>query len=101
MDNRTLFVSTKPDKDGDAVKTELTLDLSQLTDRDILDYAVQALVVKWQGNARRKGTIPRKATYQVPKPGVRSQESIEDRIASMSPEDKKALIAKLQAELGK
>lgn len=65
------WISTKADADSEAVKTNLTLDLSGLTWADILEYAVMALVVKWQGLARKKA-IPTTATYIVPKPGTRS-----------------------------
>lgn len=68
------WISTKADAEGEAVKTNLTLDFSLLTWADILEYAVMALVVKWQGLARKmKGGIPASATYIVGKPGTRSQ----------------------------
>lgn len=68
------YISTKVNDEAEAVKTKLTLDLSLLTWLDVLEYAIMALVVKWQGTARRaKGGIPSFATYVVPKPGTRAQ----------------------------
>ena len=68
------YISTKVNDEAEAVKTKLTLDLTLLTWLDVLEYAIMALVVKWQGTARRaKGGIPSIATYVVPKPGTRAQ----------------------------
>lgn len=68
------YISTKVNDESEAVKTKLTFDLSLLTWVDVLEYALMALVVKWQGTARRaKGGIPSIATYVVPKPGTRAQ----------------------------
>ena len=98
---KTIIVSTRLDKDSDAQRTELTIDFSQLTPTDIEEYACMTLVVKWQGNIRRKGHIPAKATYVVPKPGTRMVKTAEEQIAEMTLEQKKALIAKIQADINK
>ena len=71
------YISTKKDEDSVAVKTNLIFDLSGLTWKDILEYAIAHLVVKWQDRARRtKGVaIPSgDVTYLVPKPGTRTAE---------------------------
>jgi len=74
---RTLFCATKKHKDDDAVRTELTVDMSGLTPEDIAEYALDGMVIKWQASARRKKEpIPRKATYIVPKPGTRATPSL-------------------------
>jgi hypothetical protein len=69
----TKYPNTKLTEDHDAVTTELTIDCSGVTDADLIEYALQSLVIKWQGNARRGKVIPTTATYVVPKPGTRSQ----------------------------
>lgn len=73
---KVLYCETKPNANGLAVKTKLTLDLNGLTDADIREYAYDAMVIKWQSAARRNATkngvkIPTETTYIVPKPGVR------------------------------
>ena len=93
------IISTKVDKDADAVRTDLTIDLTGLTQDDVAEYACMHLVVKRQDTYRRAGKIPAKDTFVVPKPGVRTAESVEDRIARMTPEEKAALIASLQAQM--
>jgi len=68
------WISTRKDEGAEAVKTNLTLDLSGITWKDVLEYAIAHLVVKWQDRARRaKEPIPGgDVTYIVPKPGTRS-----------------------------
>jgi len=78
---KVLYCETKPNANGLAVKTKLTLDLNGLTDADIREYAYDAMVIKWQSAARRAATkqgikIPTEATYLVPKPGTRGAVSI-------------------------
>ena len=74
MENRQVFCSTKRFEGDDAVKTKLTLDMSGVTAEDLIEYAVDALVIKWQASIRRKkdADVPSEATYKVPKPGVRA-----------------------------
>jgi len=67
------WISTKVDKDSDAVKTNLTFDFSGLTEDDIKEYAIMHLVVKWQDQKRRANSIPVADTYKVPKPGTKTQ----------------------------
>lgn len=69
----TKYPSTKLTEDHDAVTTELTIDCSGVTDADLIEYALQSIVIRWQGNARRGKEIPTQATYVVPKPGTRAQ----------------------------
>lgn len=73
--NKVIYCDTKPTAEGTAVRTKLTLDLSGLSDEDALEYAYDAMVIKWQSAARRnvkKGVkIPTETTYIVPKPGTR------------------------------
>lgn len=75
MENRVIHCSTRMSEDHDAVKTALTLDLSQVTTEDLIEYAIDAIVIKWQGMVRRSKSItvvPTEATYVVPKPGTRA-----------------------------
>ena len=92
------YISTKPDADGDAVKTKLSIDCSHLTEADLFEIVVSAAVIKWQAKARKMSEIPAAATYVVPKPGTKVAMSIEDRIATLSKEDRAALIDKLMSE---
>jgi hypothetical protein len=50
------------------------LDFSGVTKDDLIAYAMDSLVIKWQSSIRRKkgSIIPTEATYKVPKPGTRA-----------------------------
>lgn len=78
MENRTVYCSTKRFEGDDAVRTSLTLDMSNVTEKDLVEYAVDALVIKWQASKRRSktATIPATATYIVPKPGTRASATL-------------------------
>lgn len=76
--NREIACNTSAYQDGPAVRTNLTLDFSGVTKDDLVEYAIDSLVIKWQASARRAANkkenaipIPKTATYLVPKPGVR------------------------------
>lgn len=95
-------ISTRRMEGEDPIQTELTLDCSNLTQRDFIEYALQSLVVKWQGVARRNALkaegaipIPRTATWTVPKPGTKTVLSIEQMIASLSKEKKAEILRML------
>lgn len=67
------WISTKKDEESVAVKTLLTVDLSGITWDHILEYALMAIVVKFQGWIRKqKGDIPTAYTYKVPVPGTKT-----------------------------
>jgi hypothetical protein len=74
MDNRIVYCSTKRFEGDDAVRTTLTLDMSGVTETELVEYAVDALIIKWQASIRRKKDVkvPAEATYKVPKPGTRA-----------------------------
>lgn len=74
MENRTVYCSTRRFEGDDVTKTKLTLDFSQVTETELIEYAIDALVIKWQGAIRRKkdAKVPSEATYKVPKPGTRA-----------------------------
>uniref|UniRef100_A0A6M3KQQ5 Uncharacterized protein n=1 Tax=viral metagenome TaxID=1070528 RepID=A0A6M3KQQ5_9ZZZZ len=74
MKDRVVYCSTKRFEGDDAVKTSLTLDMSGVTETDLVEYAIDALIIKWQASIRRKKDVevPTVATYKVPKPGTRA-----------------------------
>lgn len=104
MENRTVYCSTKRFEGDDAVKTALTLDMSNVSETELVEYAVDALIIKWQASKRRSKTavIPDKATYVVPKPGTRAavvmsdDEMLEKLSKTMTPEQ---IIAAIQAKI--
>ncbi len=86
-----VMLKTKRFEDDDAVETELTLDYSQCTIDDLLAKAIKSDKISWQASFRNKKAdnvqIPTKATYVVPRVGMRSA----PKQADVTPE---ALIAK-------
>jgi hypothetical protein len=74
MENRIVYCNTKRFEGDDAVRTRLTLDFADVTEKDLVEYAIDALVIKWQSSIRRKKDekVPTEATYKVPKPGTRA-----------------------------
>jgi hypothetical protein len=97
---RVRTLSTKVTSESTAVLTRLTMDLSELSGEDVLEYALQALAVKWQGVVRRKGAIPTSDTWKVPKPGTRQGAvvDLESALKAVSPERAKELLAILMAK---
>jgi hypothetical protein len=97
----TFTVSTKADKTKDAVQTKLTINWDGCSQELVKAMATQALVVKLQGGWRKNG-IPKEVTVKAVEhaPGTRHVQgpvSIDQLVTQMSPEEKKALIAKLSA----
>lgn len=72
--NRVVACKTRRFEGDDPVMTSLTLDFSGVTKDDLVEYAIDALVIKWQSSIRRKkdALVPKTATYKVPKPGTRA-----------------------------
>ena len=69
-------VSTRAFVGDDAVSTELTIDLSNLTEADRDEYAVQTLIIRRQSAWRKMKAIPTVDTYIAPKPGTRGTGAI-------------------------
>ena len=96
----TFTVSTKQDKDAAAKVTKLTIDFTGATPEILQEIATGAIVVKWQAGARKNG-IPSEATIKAVdyRPGTRhaASVSVESLVEKMTAEERKALIAKLQA----
>lgn len=81
---RHVACNTRPMRGVDPYRTNLTIDLGLLTIEDIVDYAIDSIVIKaqniWRRNYINYSTpIPATYTYIVPKPGTRS--------AAQSPEE--------------
>lgn len=86
-----------------SVETTLTIDWSDVTPDEIKAMAQLPLIVKLQGGWRKNG-IPREATVKASehKVGVRTPAvklSPEEQAMALDAEAKKALIARLQADL--
>ena len=99
---KTFKVSTKADKNAAEVETVLSIDLNGCSEDVAVALAIQALVVKWQGHARKHG-IPEKATVKMADmaPGKRlsaAPMTPEEVLAGVARGEYKAadLIAKLQ-----
>lgn len=94
-------VTTRPKAGEEKVETVLTLNWDGMTTEDIKALAQQALIVKLQSQWRKDG-IPAEANVNVVdhKVGTRApKKSLAETISSMSAEDRKALLEKLQASL--
>lgn len=94
-------VSTKANKDADAIDTRLTLNWEGMTEADLRALAQQALIVKLQGGWRKNG-IPTEATVNVAdhKVGTRAPKTAKELdVNALTPEQKQALIDKLMASL--
>lgn len=75
LTNRVVYCSTAMYKGGEAAKTALTLNFANVTKDDLIEYAIDTLIIKWQNSIRRNKNIvtaPSKATYLVTKPGTRA-----------------------------
>lgn len=95
-------VETRPSAGADKVLTNLTIDWEGMSEEDTRALAQQALVVKLQGNWRKNG-IPagdaevKAVDYKVGVRAPRSPKDLASMIAALSPEEKAALLARLQA----
>lgn len=99
---KTYEVDTKPDAKGDSKRTIVTVDDTGATPDQVFDQAARTLIVTAQGGWRRNGSIPANATIMVKDVGTRqafvaTPDSLAAKASSMSAEERKALIAKLQA----
>ena len=97
----TTSISTKANKDSEAVDTALTLNWEGMTEDDLRALAQQALIVKLQANWR-KNSIPSEATVNVVdhKVGTRAPRTAKELdIGSLTAEQKQALVEKLMASL--
>ena len=99
----TFTVSTRPAKGKPEVKTSLTVITEGVKPDVVMALAMQALVVKWQGHARKHG-IPAAASISMSDyaPGTRHSAGPIDPVAAykaMTPEQRKTYLAEL-AKMG-
>ena len=97
----TKLISTKLDNEGVAVRTNITIDMTNLTDSEILEIAVGACVIKAQATLRRAGKIPAEFTYVVPKPGTKVALTLDQQVDMLSDDRKAELLEKLKASMTK
>lgn len=97
----TTEVLTRPQAGKDGITTNLTIDWEGMTEDDTRALAQQALIVKLQSGWRKNG-IPngdfavKAAEFKVGVRAPRQTKDIAALVAMMSPEEKAALLAKLQ-----
>ena len=101
----TTEVSTKPNKDAEAITTNLSIDWDGMEVNDIRELAQQALVVKLQSAWRKSGVPAGDHTVKAVdhKIGVRAPRvklSLEQQIAQLPADQRAALIAAIQSKLG-
>lgn len=103
---KEVAVNTKMFQGDDAIRTNLTIDASNLTVEEMFEYVIDSAVIKWQSAIRRKkdSVIPAKAVYVVPKPGTRAVATMSDDemlaklLKSKTPEQ---IMAELKAKVAK
>ena len=108
---RILQVDTKPTKNSKAVRTVLTMDYTGVTAEMLQGPAEDSLVIAWQGRKRRGAlatpavAIPSTETVKVAEliaslktraGGPPTVDSTAAQFSSLSAEDQKAALAKLQ-----
>lgn len=83
------YCETRVDKEAAKVATKVTLDLTDLTDADIYEYAYRGIIIRAQNGWRTAGSIPKEITIKVPKPGTKGviQMSDEDALKRLIPDD--------------
>lgn len=93
-------VNTKQDEDSDAKTTLLKVEFPDGTLPWLAEGFMAFLVVKLQGNWRKKG-IPSKFDCRAIDyaPGSRATVTPEQALAMLSPEERRALLEKYRAEL--
>ena len=101
LENRVIYCNTRRFAGDDAVKTKLTLDMSGVTKDDLIEYAIDSLVIKWQTSIRKKknASVPSEATYKVPKPGTRAAAEMSDEEMLMALAKKFGSVEKVEEEL--
>lgn len=77
---KEVAVNTRMFAGDDPVRTNLTVDASDLTIEELFEYVIDSAVIKYQAMKRRKkdSIIPAKDYYKVPKPGTRVAVQLSD-----------------------
>ena len=102
MNSTTATIKTRAAAGGTAVVTNATFNWEGMTPEDVQALAQAALVVKLQAGWR-KGTIPEgditvnAAEFKVGTRAPKAPADIKTIVAKLSPEQRAALIAQLQA----
>lgn len=95
-------VDTRPSKDAESIKTNLTIDWEGVSEDDLRALAQQALVVKLQGSWRKNG-IPdgdftvMAAEHKVGSRAARKPFDLMASVATLTAEQKAELLARLTA----
>jgi hypothetical protein len=103
MNNETkIEVDTKANKEAESVKTNLTIDWTNVSVEDMQALAQQALIVKLQGNWRKNGIPAGDATVKAAdyKVGVRAKRepaSLDAMLQKLTADERAALLAKYLA----
>lgn len=89
---------------GEAIKTDLTIDWDGCSEEDIRNMAQAALIVKLQGGWRANGT-PSKievkaADHKVGARVAAPKLTVEEQVATLDKDAKQKLLEKLLAEMG-
>jgi hypothetical protein len=100
--NTQTEVDTKPSKDAESIKTNLTIVWDGMSEDDVRALAQQALVVKLQSGWRKNGVPSGDFTvnaseFKVGSRAARKPADVFSLVATLTPEQKAALLAKLQA----
>jgi hypothetical protein len=78
MDQKiVVYPKTRVIAEGEQIETALTIDLCNLTEQDIMAYAIDSLTIKWQALARKGSVVPTEATYIPNKPGTRNTTGVD------------------------
>lgn len=91
-------VTTRPEAGKDGIDTKVVINWDGMTQEDLVALAQQQLVIKLQSGWRKNG-IPAEANvnaadYKVGVRAPRVKKTLEELLAELSPEDRKALIEK-------
>ena len=102
MSTTTTIVTTRPAAGADGIDTNLSINWEGMSDDDMCQLAQQALVVKlqaqWRKNGIPSGDLEIRATdYRPGTRATKTKPSIEAMLSALSPAEKQALVAKLQA----
>ena len=97
-------VSTAPEAGKEATITNVEFDWTGMSQDDIVAMAQQSLVIKLQGQWRRKGIPVGDVAINVVdyRPGTRAERgpvNVSKAVEAMTVEQKQALLAQIQAQL--
>jgi hypothetical protein len=94
MKNISKYANVKADKDDTSTMVLITVDMSNLDDADVLEFATQTLIIKAQAAIRKLKVIPSEYTYKPGKPGTRATETVDSLWAKMDDTERAEFLAK-------